>query len=356
MQKIKRLVLTGGGTAGHVMPHLAMLDLYRAQRIQVDYIGSTGVEKSLIEAADIPFHVIRTGKLRRYFSFKNLFDVFNIVIGTLQSFLILVRIRPEIIFSKGGFVSVPVCVAGWMLRIPVVSHESDYTPGLATRIIARFASMILITFEDTRKFLGRQVPCESVGTPIRAQLRTGNRDRGLRFCGLDPFDSSRKVLLVIGGTQGAQRINDAVVESIDELLKRFQIIHICGKSKLTGIVKQGYFTCEFAGSELADMLASADVVISRAGANTIFELLSLKKPMLLIPLEIGSRGDQVHNANYFKTKGWAAVLSETKLNGSTLLKGLTDVEVDSSLIVNNQTTYAVTSPEEKILSILYSLV
>lgn len=315
-----RVALTGGGTAGHVMPHLAMLGRYREMGWDVLYIGSQGIEKDLLKGEALPFFEIQVGKLRRYFSLKNMLDFFRVGIGLVQSLVILLRNRPALVFSKGGFVSVPVAMAAWFLRIPVVSHESDVTPGLANRIISRFAKKILYSFPDTKKYVPAAI-AEWTGVPIRSELFTGDRLQGMLLCGFDPQDT-KPVLLVTGGSQGALKINEAIYAALPDLLRQFRIIHLTGVGKGRTINEPGYKSFEFVKGDLKNLLAAADLVISRSGANTIFELLALRKPMLLVPLEEGSRGDQVHNAESFVRNHWALALRERDLTASQLMQSL----------------------------------
>ena len=307
----KKIVLTGGGTAGHVMPHIALLPRMKKAGWDIHYIGSRGIEKKLAAEHGIPFHQIPTGKLRRYLSYQNLVDVFRVLVGIVASLLILLRLRPGLVFSKGGFVSVPVAIAAWILRIPVVTHESDATPGLANRLIAPCSRFILCSFPQTLAYLPRDRSCFT-GTPIREELRAGSLAEGFRLCGFDRQDH-RPVLLIMGGSQGAGPINRLIQDSLDELLRDFRIIHLTGPGKGSGIRKTGYKSMEFAGPELAHLFAASDAVIGRAGANSIFEFLALKKPMLLIPLERGSRGDQIRNTESFVRSGWALSASEREL-------------------------------------------
>lgn len=309
-----RIVLTGGGTAGHVMPHIAMIPAYRRNGWELSYIGSSGIEKSLIEKEGIPYHTIQTGKLRRYLSIQNFTDLFRILMGFVQSFQALRKIKPDIVFSKGGFVSVPVAYAAWLLRIPVVSHESDLTPGLANKLIAPFCRFLFYAFPDTADFIRVKDKAEA-GIPVRPSLYRGDKDRGLKRC---DFDRTSRVLLVMGGSLGAERINKALQEALPELIQSWQVVHLTGKGKGIAFNHPRYKAFEFISDGLEDILAAADVVISRAGANSLFELKALKKPMLLIPLEIGSRGDQIHNAKSFAKQGWAMVLSERELSPETL--------------------------------------
>lgn len=315
--------LTGGGTAGHVTPHFALLPDIRARGWRVFYVGSHGLEANLVQAQGLRFYAIAAGKLRRYLSWQNLTDIFRIAWGFLQAWIILRRERPDIVFSKGGFVAVPVAAAAHSLGIPVVSHESDLTPGLANRLIAKVAHKILYTFAET----GRHLPAnaELVGTPIRAELFTGDPLRGLRLCGF--AENTSQVLLVMGGSQGAQRINEALLTALPQLVKDWHIIHLSGKGKGLAFAHPRYKGFEFVSEEFKDLLAAATAVVSRAGANSLFELLALHKPMLLIPLQIGSRGDQVLNAQSFAAKGWAMHLDERELSGASLLKAIEDLRL-----------------------------
>jgi UDP-N-acetylglucosamine--N-acetylmuramyl-(pentapeptide) pyrophosphoryl-undecaprenol N-acetylglucosamine transferase len=349
-KKTRRLLLTGGGTAGHVMPHLALRQEFEHQKWELHYIGSKGIERDIILKEGIPFHCIAAGKLRRYVSVENAIDIFRVAWGTLQSLFILRRLRPFAVFSKGGFVSVPVCVAAWLWRIPVVSHESDLTPGLANRIIARFARSLLFTFPETAKFIaaGRG---EYVGAPVRAELLRGDRSRGMSVCSFS-LDDARPVVMIMGGSTGADRINRAVVEALDHLLARYRIIHLTGRGKMLVSAKPGYAPFEFVREELPHLMAAADFIVGRAGANSIFEFLALHKPMLLIPLVQGSRGDQVDNARCFASHGWAKILPESELSSGSLLESLSQLALESSSMQEAQIQHAPPDPKQAIIRVL----
>jgi UDP-N-acetylglucosamine--N-acetylmuramyl-(pentapeptide) pyrophosphoryl-undecaprenol N-acetylglucosamine transferase len=344
----KRIVLTGGGTAGHVMPNLALLPQLRAAGFDVVYIGSAGVEKGLVTAAHVPFYEISTGKLRRYFSVQNVLDVGRIIAGFFQALILMMRLRPHAVFSKGGFVAVPVTLAAWCFGVPVVTHESDYSPGLANKIITPFSRKILYTFPETAKFLPKE-RSEMVGTPVRQDLFSGDAERGRQLCGFGP---QKPILLVMGGSQGAQRINEALRSILPELTQNFNVVHITGKGKSIGYSAPGYVGFEFVGEELKDVFAATDIVVTRAGANSIFEILALKKPMLLIPLEVGSRGDQVLNAKSFAAKGWALTLSESKMTGELLAESIKNLAQSATQIVQQQSSFAVGSVPARIVEIL----
>lgn len=319
MKRSTRIALTGGGTAGHVTPILAILDELRARGSQLLYIGSyTGIERTLASEAGLDYKPISTGKLRRHLSFKNFLDLFRVLLGFIQSLIVLIKFKPDFIFSKGGFVSVPVCLAAYCLRIPICTHESDMTPGLATKIISRIARKVLCNFEPSLKFLPKSKTI-CIGLPLREQLFKGNRDAGYIFANFDKADP-RPLILVIGGSSGAQFINELIENSLESLLAQYKIVHIVGpKNQASQIYPQkNYLRLPYVKEELADLFAASDVVISRAGATTICELAALQKPMILIPLERGSRGDQILNAKYFEEKGLAINLPETKLSTAAL--------------------------------------
>lgn len=348
-----RLCLTGGGTAGHVTPHFALLPGLRARGWDIFYVGSNGLEKPLVEGQGIEFLAVASGKLRRYVSVQNAFDVFKVLLGCVQAFLIFLRRRPDAVFSKGGFVSVPVAAAAWLLRIPVVSHESDMTPGLANKLIAPMARRILFTFPDTKKYL--PASALHVGSPVRAELFLGDRERGLRTAGFDP-DEILPTYLVMGGSLGAQRINDAMHAVLPWLVQRARVIHITGKGKGIGYSHPRYKAFEFVGAELKDIFAATDYVVSRAGANSIFEFLALKKPMLLIPLEQGSRGDQVVNAGAFEKSGWAAILKEAQLTNDSFKAALEKLATDAHKMREAQSTFSGRDAADKILGVLEDIV
>ncbi|WP_419881068.1 undecaprenyldiphospho-muramoylpentapeptide beta-N-acetylglucosaminyltransferase [Peribacillus sp. B-H-3] len=307
----KKIVFTGGGSAGHVSVNAAIIPEFIENSWDVTYIGSEqGIEKSIIEKEfpQISYRTVAVGKLRRYLSLQNLKDPFKVIKGIFDARRILKEVRPEFIFSKGGFVSVPVVLAGKMLKIPILIHESDYTPGLANKIAMPFASKIFTTFQETAANLPEQ-KAMYIGAVLRDGIFKGNAAKGKIFCG---FDSSRPVLLVMGGSLGAVKINNLITENLDELLNSYQIIHICGKGNVKEHLKRkGYCPFEFVHEELFDLLAASDVIVSRAGSNSIFEFLGLQKPMLLIPLSAqASRGDQILNAASFEKQGFAKVLQE----------------------------------------------
>lgn len=314
----KKIVLTGGGTAGHVTPNIALLPHLKEAGFEISYIGSyDGIEKKLIADFDIPYYGIATGKFRRYFDIKNLTDPFRVIKGFGEARKYLKKIQPDIIFSKGGFVSVPVVRAAASLHIPCIIHESDMTPGLANKLCIPVAQKVCCNFPETLAMLPKD-KAVLTGSPIREELTKGNKIAALDFCG---FTANKPVIMVIGGSLGAASVNQAVREALPRLLEDFQVVHICGKDKIdnTLLNKKGYVQFEYVKAELKDLFAMADLVISRAGANSICELLALKKPNLLIPLSANSsRGDQILNAKSFESQGYSMVIDDDSLSADLL--------------------------------------
>lgn len=332
---MKRIILTGGGTAGHVTPNIALLPRLKELGYDIQYIGSyTGIEKELIEPFGIPYHGISSGKLRRYFSVQNFTDPFRVLKGFREAHKLIRQLKPYVIFSKGGFVSVPVVLAGKRCKVPVIIHESDMTPGLANKIAIPSAAKVCCNFPETLKSLpeGKAV---LTGSPIRQELLSGNKIAAMDMC---HFTSDKPVILVIGGSLGAVAVNNAVREALPELLKDFQIIHLCGKGKMDESLKdvEGYCQFEYIKNELRNLFALADIVISRAGANAICELLALHKPNLLIPLSANaSRGDQILNARSFERQGFSLVLEEEQLTKETLLAAVKNLYENRTTFINS---------------------
>lgn len=324
MLKKKTIILTGGGTAGHVSLNQAIIPTLVEEGFDVHYIGSyDGIEKQLITESfpTIPYHSISSGKLRRYFSMKNFTDPFKVVAGVGQAYAKIRKVKPSIIFSKGGFVSVPVVLAAKLANVPVVIHESDVTPGLANKISLPFASHIFTIFDETLQYLPND-RSTCTGSIVRSELFEGKKSRGLSLCG---FSERKQVILVMGGSLGSVVLNEAVRSNLPELLKNYNIVHLCGKGNVDPSLEKydGYKQFDYVTIELPHLLQLADFVVSRAGSNSIFEFLALKKPMLLIPLAASkSRGDQILNANLFSKKGFAEVLQEEELTNETFLTSL----------------------------------
>ncbi len=325
---MKKILLTGGGTAGHVTPNIALLPYLLASGYDVYYVGSyNGMERGLIEAENIPYFGISSGKLRRYFDPKNFTDPFKVAKGVVQSIHLIHKLKPDVIFSKGGFVSVPVVLAARICRVPSIIHESDITPGLANKIAFRGATKICCSFPETMEELPKE-KAVLTGSPIRSALLSGDAARAKALCG---FDESRPVLFVIGGSSGSVAINNAVRSALPELLKHFQVAHMCGKGNLdpTLAPTKGYHEFEYIGAQLGDVFAMSDVVVSRAGANSICELLALRKPNLLIPLSAAaSRGDQILNAASFERQGYSMVLIEENLTPESLVDAVEKLYAD----------------------------
>ncbi len=349
----QRIVFTGGGTAGHVTPNLALIKEFLADGWDIHYIGSAdGIEKGMIQYIGIPFHAVNSGKLRRYFSLKNMLDPFKIFMGIVQSFWLFHKLKPDVVFSKGGFVAFPVVVGAWLNRIPVVAHESDMTPGLANRLCFPFVNKICLTFDVGQKHFKKLDKIDVTGTPIRQQLFEGNKLRGLELCG---FNAEKPCLLVIGGSLGAGSINQSVRAALGELLKNYQIIHLCGKGKIDASLNslEGYRQFEYVNDELADLFAISSVVISRAGANSLYEILALGKPHILIPLSAQvSRGDQIQNARYFQGKGISRVIQDETLNAETLLNALQDLMASRAEIDSKIKGLNIKSSTDKIVAII----
>lgn len=322
---IKKIVLTGGGTAGHVTPNIALLPRLKELGYEISYIGSyDGIEKRLITDFDIPYYGIATGKFRRYLDAKNLTDPFRVIKGFAEARKYLKKIRPDVIFSKGGFVSVPVVQAAATLKIPCIIHESDMTPGLANKMCIPSAKKVCCNFPETVAMLPKD-KAVLTGSPIREELAKGDKLAALDLCG---FTANKPVILVIGGSLGAASVNKAVREALPNLLQDFQVAHICGKEKMDNMLlhTEGYVQFEYVKAELKDLFAMADVVISRAGANSICELLALKKPNLLVPLSAAnSRGDQILNAKSFESQGFSMVIDDDDLSAQLLTEKVTEL-------------------------------
>lgn len=349
---MKRIVLTGGGTAGHVTPNMALIPRLQELGYEIHYIGSyNGIEKKLIEEMHIPYYGISSGKLRRYFDLKNFTDPFRVIKGFSEAQHLIKKLKPDIIFSKGGFVAVPVVLAAKKNHVPVICHESDMTPGLANKIALPFASKICCNFPETLKSL----PADKAvltGSPIREELRHGDAEKAKKFCN---FTSGKPVLMVIGGSLGSANVNAAIRGILPQLLKDFQVIHLCGKDKLDPALNgtPGYVQYEYIKEELADLFALADVVVSRAGANAICELLDLRKPALLIPLgSNASRGDQILNAQSFKSQGFCEVLTEDILTSELLLETIHKLYDHSSTYVQAMEKSELSNAIEKITSLI----
>ena len=314
---MKKIILTGGGTAGHVTPNIALLPELQKKGFSVEYIGSqAGIEKELISNLNIPYHRISSGKLRRYFDFKNVTDTVRVVKGVADATKVLKKVKPKIIFSKGGFVTVPVIVAAHFLKIPVIIHESDITPGLANRIAIPLSTYVCASFPETINHLPPE-KAVLTGSPIRENLFIGKEKIGRTLCS---FPSSKPIVLIMGGSLGSVRINQCVRSALPTLLEKFNIIHICGKDNLDKeISAEGYVQFEYVSKELPHIFACSDLIISRAGSNSIYEFLALKKPNLLIPLtKEASRGDQILNAKSFSEQGFSKVLPEESMTEQTL--------------------------------------
>ena len=328
---MKKIILTGGGTAGHVTPNLALCPELKKNGFEINYIGSyNGMEKDLVEKSGIPYYGISSGKLRRYFDLKNFTDPFRVMKGYFEARHLIKKLKPDVVFSKGGFVAVPVVMAASHAGIPVISHESDMTPGLANKLSLAFCTKICCNFPETLQYLPEDKAILT-GCPIREELLTGDKESGLKLTG---FNSSKPVLLVMGGSLGSVKVNQAVRSILPDLLKDYHIVHLCGKGNLDETLTSmpGYVQYEYMSEPLKHLFAMADIIISRAGANAICELLALQKPALLIPLSAAaSRGDQILNAKSFKKQGFSDVLEEEDVTPETLYQAV------SSLYENRET-------------------
>lgn len=352
---MKKIVLTGGGTAGHVTPNMALIERLREADYEISYIGSyNGIEKGLIENMGITYYGISSGKLRRYFDLKNFSDPFKVLKGIREAKTLMKKLKPDVVFSKGGFVSVPVVLAAASRKIPVVIHESDMTPGLANRLSIPKATKVCCNFSETMNYLpeGKAV---HTGTPLRRELFTGDASKGRQFCG---FTDAKPVILVVGGSTGAAAINNAIRDLLPTLLLKYNIIHLCGKGKTDEKYNniEGYCQFEYISDELKDLFALADLVISRAGANAVSELLALKKPNILIPLsEAASRGDQILNADSFEKDGYSYVIREEAVTNETLLEAINYVFVNMNTYVNTMSQAKQGDATETIFKMLDEL-
>lgn len=334
MKKYK-IIMTGGGTAGHVTPNLALVPMLEREGFEIKYIGSKdGIEKEIINKNNIPYYEISSGKLRRYFDIKNFSDPFKVLKGVFQAKKILKKEKPDVIFSKGGFVTVPVVIAASLKKIPVVAHESDMTPGLANKLAAPFCNKLCVTFRESLKYI-KEDKGVLTGSPIREEIFKGSKSKGINYCG---FTENKPVLFIMGGSLGSKIINEVIAVNIEKLINKFNIIHICGKGNINNnlINYNNYKQFEFVEKELPDLMAAADYIVSRAGANSIFEFLALKKPTLLIPLsKKASRGDQILNADSFKKEGYSLVIEEEEITKESFMNKIDELVRDKDKLVNN---------------------
>lgn len=351
-----KIIMTGGGTAGHVTPNLALIPKLKELGYEIQYIGSKdGIEKEIIEKENIKYYGISSGKLRRYFDWKNFSDPFRVLKGISEAKKIIKKEKPNIVFSKGGFVSVPVVIAAHSKKVPVIAHESDITPGLANKISTPYCTKVCVTFPESLNSISKNKGILT-GTPIRPEILTGSKLIGLKLCN---FSSKKPVLMVIGGSLGSEYINNIIRKIIGELLKDFNIIHICGKGNLDRSmdndpkINGGYRQFEYVNEELPHLMQVSDIVISRAGANVIFELLALKKPNLLIPLsKRSSRGDQILNAKSFEKSGYSMVLEEEEITEELLIEKIQFLYKNRSVFIQNMIESGKNSAVDDIINLI----
>lgn len=321
---MKTIVMTGGGTAGHVTPNIALIPKLKEEGWDIRYIGShNGIEKQLISEVNVPYYGISSGKLRRYLSVENIKDPFKVIMGLFEAYSLLKKLAPQVVFSKGGFVTVPVVLAAKLLNIPVIIHESDITPGLANKIASKGAKTICVNFPETLKYVGSKGVL--TGTPIREELFKGDKNKAVMLC---KFEADKPILLMMGGSLGSVKVNTVLREALAQLTPDFNVIHICGKGNVDVNLKtiEGYYQLEYAGEELPHLFAATDVMLSRAGANALAEIVALRIPSLLVPLsQQASRGDQILNANSMKASGYSEILEEENLTVESLVREIRNV-------------------------------
>ncbi len=332
---MKKIVLTGGGTLGHVTPHLALIPHLQESGYEIHYIGTEkGMERDkMASVPGVTYHAVKSGKLRRYFSWQNFTDPFRVIAGAFQASHVIGKIKPDVVFSKGGFVAVPVVFGAWVHHVPVLCHESDLTPGLANKLCKPFARKIATTFPECAAALGTKA--EMTGTPLRPELFRGSRVKGLALL---HFDGTKPILLMMGGSSGAQAVNKALREALPQLTEQFDVAHICGKGNLDASLEgtAGYTQVEFLDADLPDVLAAADLVLSRAGSNALCEFQALDKPLLLVPYPKGaSRGDQILNAQSYEKRGLCRVLLQENMTADTLAEALKQTWADRATLAAN---------------------
>ncbi|MDR2758455.1 MAG: undecaprenyldiphospho-muramoylpentapeptide beta-N-acetylglucosaminyltransferase [Spirochaetaceae bacterium] len=326
-----QIAFTGGGSGGHIYPGLAVAGcLQRQGPCRIFWIGSSGgIDRSIVEQGGIEFFGIPSGKFRRYFSFRNFLDVFKVLAGFFAARKILKREKPDLLFSKGGFVSVPPCLAAASLGIPLCTHESDLSPGLATRINTRFAQRIFTAYENTAAFLSRKYKdrIRLTGNPIRPEFSKADAARGRAFLGIN---EGERILLVLGGSQGAREINDLVRSCLAELTGPYVVVHQTGQRTSWDLApSERYRPYPYFTEEMPQILAASELVLGRSGAGTIWECAALGRPMVLIPLSgSGTRGDQVENARFFEKAGAAAVLSGGEVSPKALVETVLSIAGD----------------------------
>lgn len=348
------LVFTGGGTAGHVLPVEPLIRRFDELGWEVHFIGSrSGLEARLLEGSPAQCHEITCGKLRRYFSLENFVDALRVPVGLIESWWLLRRIRPRLVFSKGGYVSFPVVVAAWLRRIPVIVHESDHTAGLANRMAFPFARLICTNFEDTLTETGKKV--QWTGMPLRRSLLEGNAEAGRALCHVP---QGTPMVVVVGGSLGSAKLNQAVRDALSYLTHVAHIVHICGQGQLDHSLDDvvGYQQFPYLSEPWGDVLAAADLVVSRAGATILSELLALNVPSLLVPLgKSASRGEQVDNALYAQRQGFARVLSEQQLSGATLAQAVREMLDELDTWKFRIASYRTPNAAEKIEALIRQL-
>lgn len=349
-----KIVLTGGGTSGHVTPNIALFEPLKKEGFEIFYIGTkNGIENNLIKEENIPFYEIEAGKLRRYLDMENVKDIARIVKGTAQAKKILKEIKPDVVFSKGGFVSCPVVWAAKSLKIPVIIHESDITPGLANKLSFSSATKICYAFPETKKHLPEEKSVYT-GLPVREEIKMGDRNKGEELCG---FEDKKPMLVVMGGSQGSEFLNKSVRANLDDLMEVFDVCHLCGKGHIdeTLLNIKGYCQFEYLNHELKDVLAAADMLVSRAGATAIFEILALKKPALLIPLSRkASRGDQIENSKSFKLQGFMEYEEEENLTGESFVNRIKEVFLNKDKYITSQKNADIADSVKKTVELIKS--
>ncbi|OOM16302.1 undecaprenyldiphospho-muramoylpentapeptide beta-N-acetylglucosaminyltransferase [Clostridium saccharobutylicum] len=347
-----KIIMTGGGTAGHVTPNLALIPKLKECGFEIKYIGSNdGIEKEIITQNNIPFYGISSGKLRRYFDVKNFTDPFKVMKGIIQATRIISREKPDVIFSKGGFVAVPVVIAASIKKIPVVAHESDMTPGLANKLSAPFCNKLCVTFRESLNYIKGDKGVLT-GSPIRREILTGDKELGKKICG---FNDNKEILFIMGGSLGSQLINGEIRRNLEKLLKQFNVIHICGKGNLDKNIMntEGYKQFEYVSEDLRHLMKAADYIVSRAGANSIFEFLALKKPTLLIPLsKKASRGDQILNAKSFQKEGYSLMIEEESLKDNALYEKILELKERKAELIKNMEKSKLQNGVDSIVGIL----